>query len=166
MAKKYHCKILTGLAVLITAWPQNLYALQLHAGSEGIITHQIGHLFFLFSMVVLMLIISDKGLDSHKGWRLIQMSAFFFILWNLCAIAAHFMDNQIYAVSVERLSRSYARINVLNNSSSLAWVYYGLKLDHLLCVPAMICLYKGLSCLVEEERAWKKEPVHHKDGSA
>ncbi len=143
------------LALPFFLLPGNAWALQLHAGSEGIITHQIGHLFFLFSMVVLMFIISGKGLDSQKGWRLIQMAAFFFILWNGCAITAHFLDNQIYAVSVERLSHAVARIRVQNNSGLLGWLYYGLKLDHLLCVPAMTLLYKGLSCLVDEQKKIK-----------
>ena len=153
--KHLNCNILIIIAYLIPALPQNLYALQLHSGSEGIITHQIGHLFFLFSMVVLMFIISGKGLAKHKGWRLIQVSAFFFILWNCCAIAAHFLDNQIYAVSVERLANGYAKIQTQNHSDLLGWVYYSLKLDHLLCVPAMFLMYKGLSCLVNEQKTEK-----------
>lgn len=149
--KYLNCKMLMVPAYLILALPGNVYALQFHSGSEGIITHQIGHLFFLFSMVVLMFIISGKGLAIHKGWRLIQVSAFFFILWNGCAIAAHFLDNQIYAVSVERFANGYAKIRTQNDSVLLGWVYYGLKLDHLLCVPAMFLMYRGLSCLVDEQ---------------
>jgi len=150
--KYLNCKILMIAAFLIPALPQNLYALQFHSSSEGIITHQIGHMFFLFSMVVLMFIISGKGLTAHKGWRLIQLSAFFFILWNGCAITAHFLDNQIYAVSVERLAKGYAKIRTQNHSGLLGWTYYTLKLDHLLCVPAMFLMYKGLSCLVDEQK--------------
>jgi len=132
--------------------PLNVYATQLHASSEGIITHQIGHLFFLFSMVALIFTITDKGLDRQKGWRLIQYSAFFFILWNLDAITAHFFDNQIHAVKIENISFGKMRIITNNDSSLLAWFYYVLKLDHLLCVPAMLFLYKGLSNLVEDQK--------------
>ena len=153
--KHLNCKVLITVAFLIPALPENLYALQFHSGSEGIITHQIGHLFFLFSMVVLMFIINGKGLAIHKGWRLIQVSAFFFVLWNGCAIVVHFLDNQIYAVSVERLANGYAKIRTQNNSSLLGWVYYVLKLDHLLCVPAMFLMYRGLSCLVDEQKTGK-----------
>nr|WP_320189856.1 hypothetical protein [uncultured Desulfobacter sp.] len=151
--KHLNSKVLIITAYLLSASPANLYALQYHTGSEGIITHQIGHLFFLFSMVVLMFMISGKGLAVHKGWRLIQMSAFFFILWNGCAIAAHFLDNQIYAVSVERIANGYAKLQTQNNSDLLGWIYYALKLDHLLCVPAMFLMYKGLSFLVNEQKA-------------
>lgn len=34
--------------------PADAFATQRHLSTEGIITHQIGHLFFLFSMVVLI----------------------------------------------------------------------------------------------------------------
>jgi hypothetical protein len=149
-------RILTLIPVALAAglilFPANGYTTQLHADSEGIITHQIGHLFFLFSMVVLIFTITGKGLNKEKGWRLIQYSAFFFILWNLDAVAAHFFDNQIQAVKIENISLTTMRIVTGSNSSILAGVYYMLKLDHLLCVPAMFFLYRGLSGLVNEQR--------------
>lgn len=139
---------LAGLILL----PMEANATQLHDSSEGIITHQVGHVFFLFSMVVLMFTITGKGLDKQRGWRLIQYSAFFFIIWNLDVITAHFFDNQIHVVKMENISLDHIRVIASNDSAILAWTYYGLKLDHLLCVPAMLFLYKGLSSLVKEQR--------------
>lgn len=140
------------MAAGIFLFPIDGYATQLHASSEGIITHQIGHLFFLFSMVVLIFTVTGKGLDKQKGWRLIQYSAFLFILWNLDAIAAHFFDNQIHAVKIETISLFKAKIITHNNSSVLTWFYYGLKLDHLLCVPAIFLLFRGLTHLVDDQK--------------
>jgi len=137
--------------------PVNAFATQLHASSEGIITHQMGHLFFLTSMVVLIFTITGTGLDKQKGWRRIQYAAFFFILWNLDAVSAHFFDNQIHIVSIENISLFKMRIITNNNSSILAFCYYALKLDHLLCVPAMLFLYKGLSNLVDVQKLKNKE---------
>ena len=147
------------MVVCFILLPSQGYALQLHATSEGIITHQIGHLFFLFSMVALIFTITGKGLSQQRGWRLIQYSAFFFVLWNLGAVMAHFLDNQIHAVKIENISIWKIRIITNNDSSLLVWFYYFLKLDHLLCVPAMVFLYKGLSSLVHEQ----KQVVKHKD---
>ena len=138
---------------LLILLPMDVFAIQLHASSEGIITHQMGHLFFLFSMVALIFTVTGKGLDRQKGWRLIQYSAFFFILWNLDATTAHFFDNQIHAVKIENISFGKIKIITSNDSSVLAWFYYVLKLDHLLCVPAMVLLYKGLSTLVVEQKS-------------
>jgi len=162
VCKNFHIKIqliLKFMSAIFTAGltllPTDLYATQLHASSEGIITHQVGHLFFLFSMVALIFTVTGKGLDKQRGWRMIQYSAFFFILWNLDAITAHFFDNQIHAVKIENLSFGKIRILTNNNSSSFAWIYYVLKLDHLLCVPAMLFLYKGLSDLVDDQKQIK-----------
>lgn len=132
--------------------PEEALALQFHTSSEGIITHQMGHLFFLCSMVMLMFIIRGKELDKQKGWRRIQFSALFFILWNLDAMLAHFFDNQIHAVSMETLNFFTMKVVAANDSRFLAWFYYGLKMDHLLCVPAMLFLYRGLSSLVDDQR--------------
>jgi len=146
-------KIIPAIAVvLLILLPIDVFATQLHASSEGIITHQMGHLFFLFSMVALIFTVTGKGLDQQKGWRLIQYSAFFFILWNLDAMAAHFFDNQIHAVKIENISLGKMQIITTNDSLMLAWFYYVLKLDHLLCVPAMLFLYRGLSNLVDDQR--------------
>lgn len=128
-------------------WPGAAEATQLHVNTEGIIIHQVGHLFFLLSMVALIFTVTGKGLDSQKGWRFIQYSAFFFVLWNLDAIAAHFLDNQISAVSTEIISLEQMRIISNENSTLLGKIYYVLKLDHLFSVPAMFLLYKGLSLL-------------------
>jgi len=141
-----------GVVLAMILIPSKGYAIQLHASSEGIITHQIGHLFFLFSMGALIFTITGKGLDKQKGWRLIQHSAFFFILWNLYAFTAHFLDNQIHVIKIENISLFKIKLITNNDSSALAWFYYALKLDHLLCVPAMFFLYKGLSSLVNEQK--------------
>jgi len=147
-------KFIPAMAVaLLILLPMDVFAIQLHASSEGIITHQMGHLFFLFSMVALIFTVTGKGLDRQKGWRLIQYSAFFFILWNLASTTAHFFDNQIHAVKIENISFGKIKIITSNDSSVLAWFYYVLKLDHLLCVPAMVLLYKGLSTLVAEQKS-------------
>lgn len=129
------------------------YGVQLHLTSEGIITHQMGHLFFLASMVVLIFTLAGKELDRQKSWRRIQYSAFFFILWNICALLAHFLDNQLHVVSMEALSMDRVRVTMHNDSSILLWVYYLLKLDHLLAVPAMLFFLLGLSCMATDQKS-------------
>ncbi|OGR33120.1 MAG: hypothetical protein A3J80_11025, partial [Desulfobacula sp. RIFOXYB2_FULL_45_6] len=112
-----------------------------------------GHIFFLISMVALIFTVSGKGLDKQKGWRLIQYSAFLFILWNLDAVFGHFLDNQIQVIKLENISFSRMRMLVHEDSQILYWVYYALKLDHLLSVPAMLLFFMGLSALVKEQQA-------------
>ena len=139
-----------GLATLVL--PDLCLATQLHHASEGIIVHQAGHVFFLCSMVVLIFTISGRQLSGVRGWRLIQYAALFFILWNLDALAAHFLDNQIAIVKIRNVSMWQMVLETRLDSALLPWFYYLLKLDHLLCVPAMILLYRGLSCLHEDRK--------------
>lgn len=163
--KHFFTNILKFLPVQVPAglilMPGPAQAIQLHLTSEGIITHQMGHLFFLVSMVALIFTLSGKGLDKQKGWRLIQYSAFFFILWNLDAVFGHFLDNQIQAVKIENLSFNRMRIVVHEDSRVLYWVYYALKLDHLLAVPAMLLFFRGLSALVKEQQALAVKKENH-----
>lgn len=131
--------------LFILLLPESSFATQQHSHAEGIIVHQIGHIFFLFSMLVLIFTVTGKGLHKQKGWVMIQISAFLFILWNLDAIAAHFLDNQLEIVQI--LPQSIYKMQLITQPDSLllAVVYYLLKLDHLLCVPAMLMLYFGIS---------------------
>ena len=140
--------------------PLHALATQTHKGLEGILVHQLGHIFFLLSMVVLIFTITGKGLNLQKGWRMIQYAAIFFILWNLDALAVHFFDNQIHAVTIENLPLLKVKISSEYGSTLLTYIFYIMKLDHLLCVPAMLFLYWGLSCLVTDEKNRQKKAGH------
>lgn len=140
------------LVCCLILFPVNANAIQMHSGSEGIIVHQLGHLFFLLSMVMLIFAIRGKDLHKRKSWLLLQYSAFFFILWNLAALAGHFLDNQIRLIRIDDISLGSIKLTAENNIQALSYFYYILKLDHLLCVPAIILLYKGLSRLTKEEK--------------
>lgn len=131
--------------------PESACATQMHSASEGVIVHQIGHLFFLISMVILYLTIQGKSLHLEKGWRFIQLSAFLFVLWNLDALLVHFFDNQIHIISPEVLSILDIRIDAMNNSKALAWAYYFLRLDHLFSFPAMILFWRGLTLIIRQD---------------
>ena len=131
--------------------PDYVHATQLHSGSEGIIVHQLGHVFFLVSMVILFFAIQGKKLHKERCWRLIQFSALFFVLWNLDALVVHFLDNQIQVIHVEIISFFEMEITPLNDNTGLALFYYFIRLDHLFCLPAMFFLYKGLKAFADRE---------------
>jgi hypothetical protein len=143
----------TSLAMVMLFFmiPELAQATQMHSAKEGILVHQLGHLFFLVSMAILILTIQSKKLHMERGWRLIQCSALFFILWNLDAISVHFLDNQSSFISTTLISITHIQIDVLEHHDELALLYYLLRLDHLLCLPAMIFLHRGLSHLLQRK---------------
>ena len=140
-----------GMLILLIWMPGPAHATQMHSASEGILVHQLGHLFFLVSMGILILTIQGKQLHREKGWRLIQYSALFFILWNMDAIGVHLLDNQTSFISTRLLSMTRIHIEAGNHHEGLARFYYLLRLDHLLCLPAMMLLYRGISLLVKRK---------------
>jgi len=130
--------------------PGTALATQGHAGIEGVWVHQFAHLFFLFSMLLLIYWLRRAGLVKRPGWRYIQYAALFFMLWNVDTILVHFLDEQMRAVAVENLGHWQIRIRTISGYEWLAPVYYLVKLDHLLCVPAMVCLMLGLRHMLKE----------------
>jgi len=137
---------------LILLAPNPALATQGHGGIEGVYAHQIAHLFFIISMAGLIYWLKQRGLVRERGWQLIRLSAFFFILWNLDAFLVHFLDDQLQIIQVQRIGFWEIRLTDLYNSNTLKIVYYVAKLDHLLCVPAIVFLYLGLKRLVKGQR--------------
>jgi len=126
-------------------FPPTVFATQSHGAPEGLYVHQLSHLFFFFSMGILIYWLRVRNLVREIGWRYIQYAAFFFILWTLDAFAAHMLDEQFQWVKVTRMDRWHIRLD--SSSNLLNIFYYIIKLDHLLCVPAIIFLYAGLKRL-------------------
>lgn len=147
---RYHAAILFFCGILSVGSPA--LATQGHGGIEGVWVHQFAHMFFLFAMLLLIYWLRQAGLVKAPGWRYIQYAAFFFILWNADAFLVHFLDEQILAVDVKDLGGWRIRINGTGERNWVAAVYYVAKLDHLLCVPAMVCLMLGLRFMLIEAR--------------
>lgn len=140
-----------GVILLWLVWPAApALATQGHAGIEGVLVHQLAHTFFLFAMGLLIYWLRQADLVKLPGWRYIQYAALFFILWNVETLLVHFLDEQILAVRINDLGGWRIRIEAAGNRTWLATLYYLIKLDHLLCVPAMICLLVGLKHMLNE----------------
>ena len=138
-------------AGLILFIAQPALATQAHSAPEGLYAHQLAHIFFIVSMGVLIYWLRARQLVKMVGWRHIQYAALFFILWNMDAFCVHLLEEQIALVEVQRLDGWQIRISSPPNAGlPYGWLYYAAKLDHLLCVPALLFLYSGLKRLLNE----------------
>ena len=141
-------------AVGVLGWmlfyPDLARATQGHGGIEGVYVHQLAHIFFLISMGGLIYWLRERGLARQSGWRLIQFSALFFILWNLDTLLVHALDDQFNLLQVQRIGKWQILLTDRFDSNFLKVVYYIAKLDHLLCVPALLFLYAGLRRLLKD----------------
>jgi hypothetical protein len=125
-------------------------ATQGHAGVEGVHVHQFAHLFFIFSMSTFIYWLRKRDLVRMEGWRYLQYSALFFIFWNIDAFTVHLLEEQLEAVAVSKIDAMHILVSAPEGSEWLEYLYYLAKLDHLLCVPAMVLLYIALKKILKE----------------
>ncbi|MGD8255752.1 MAG: hypothetical protein PVJ11_00240 [Syntrophobacterales bacterium] len=129
--------------------PKAAWALQTHPAPEGLYAHMLAHVFFIVTLGIFTYWLHSTGLVRQRGWRLIQISCFMFILWNLDTFTVHWIEHT--------MTRDMFITTGLDWSKRLAmtggwrsWVYYFGKFDHLLCVPAILFLLMGLRRLYKE----------------
>ena len=128
-------------------------ATQTHGQPEGLYAYQMAHLFFIISMGSLEFWLRQRNLIKERGWKHIQLSAVLFILWNINAVAVHFMDEHLDILGITKIDLWHIRIESIYGQDSIAVLYYVLKLDHLLCVPAMFFMYYGLKTILKYDSA-------------
>lgn len=134
--------------LLLAAGPAG--ATQTHEDPEGLYVHQISHIFFLFSMGLLVYWIRNRRLIESTGWRYIQYSAILFMVWTVDAFFAHLFDENYTWVHITRVDAWHIHIDASNPFITV--IYYLLKLDHVWCVPAMLLLLLGVKRLNIESR--------------
>ena len=126
--------------VLLAAAPA--VATQTHGDPEGLIVHQISHIFFLFSMGLLIYWIRTRKLIEKAAWRYIQYAAFLFMIWTMDAFATHMIDEHYEWIRVTRAGPWHIHIEATNLFTAV--FYYLVKMDHLWSVPALMFMYLGL----------------------
>ncbi len=136
--------------VMLLAGTTPVWATQTHGEPEGLFVHQLAHIFFIFSMGLLIYWLRRRNLVEQKGWRYIQYSAMLFILWNIDTFGVHLLDEQVDLIRIRQLDAWHLQIDTAARYGHLGLIYYLAKLDHLLCVPALLCLYLGLKRLYYE----------------
>lgn len=139
------------LSVLLVN-PEAVLALQVHPSPEGLYAHQIAHAFFILSMATLSFLLQKRGLVRQRGWRYIQLACICFILWNIEAMAGHMIDSRLPADAFD--GSGWGKVLVVERAIA-PYFYYFLKMDHLICIPAIFLLFLGLRSLKieSEERA-------------
>ncbi len=121
------------------------WAFQSHPAPEGLYVHQLAHVCFIAAMGILTYWLEHNRLSRQQGWRFIQVSCMLFVLWNSVAIAGHWVEEKVPDNSLIGEPDWTAQLVV--GGDPLVLAYYMLKLDHFVCVPAMLCLFLGIRAL-------------------
>jgi hypothetical protein len=141
-------KTVTAFIVLSALFsPEVTWAFQSHPAPEGLYVHQLAHVIFSVAMGILAYWLQVNSFVQQRGWRLIQISCILFILWNIDAFFGHWVEERVTADAVIGEPDWTQRIIL---DSLMTRLYYTLKLDHLISVPAMICLFLGIRSLYKD----------------
>jgi len=140
------CKLF-GAAACLAATASPAMAARPEDISVGPVVYPFSHLFFIASMAVLIYWLSRRGTAMQPGWREILYSAIFFILWSAFAFIAHFLEDPSGWIAASRIGSWTLHIEPAGGNTFLAWIYYLVRLDHLMSVPAMFFLFLGLARL-------------------
>ncbi|MFA6222350.1 MAG: hypothetical protein WC647_08540 [Desulfomonilaceae bacterium] len=139
--------LITGFVVFLA--PDTAWALQSHGPPEGLYAHQMAHILLAISMAVLAYWLEINSYTKERGWRLIQLSFLLFLLWNLVAFSGHFVEIRITPDLIEGQRGGWDQ-RIIIEGDFLTLAYYFLKLDHLVAVPAILCLFLGIRNLYKQ----------------
>jgi hypothetical protein len=129
-------------------WVPSALAIQSHGGSEGFYVHQGAHLFWIFSIGRVACGICASSAIEERAWRFIATGFWLLTAWNIWAFTGHIVEELI---PKENFIASAADGSPqLLVDSWLSMAYYVLKMDHLICVPALAYLYLGLRAMASD----------------
>jgi len=120
--------------------PQAAWAVQTHGGSEGLVSHQVGHLLFSVGMGYLLFKLYRMR-QYGPGWRSFKAFLWLLILWNIATFSGHWMNE---FVDQEKFLYVDGHTVAFTIRSFFDLLYYLTRLDHLLLVPSFFCLLLSL----------------------
>lgn len=129
-----------GFFVLLIMQASPTWAVQIHAGAEGLVSHQIGHIFFLSGMSYLLCRLYQrqmKGLD----WLEFKIFLWLIIFWNILTFSGHWMHE---SMPPEKFMKADGAIQSFSVTSLVDAYFYLTRLDHLLLVPSFLFLLLAL----------------------
>ncbi len=131
--------------VILLGLPSQAMALQPHGGPEGLYIHQGAHIIFMIAMISFALRIYKSPLTNKKAWRLMSFGAWLLALWNLWAFSGHILEEIISDSQLTKLAGDDTPY--LQITSWKEVLYYFLKMDHLICLPAIFFFYLGIKAM-------------------
>ncbi len=150
--------ILAGSCLLLLIDSSPALAIQAHGEPEGLYVHEIGHILYAIAMLGFTFqVIRNSRLAGKPGWRLMSWGALLLFLWNLWAFVAHIIDSAIPASHF--LVDDHGLRSILVLRSRVDYLYCLFRMDHLICVPALLLIYLGLRHMLASRPIKPEEQV-------
>jgi hypothetical protein len=116
------------------------WAVQAHAGSEGLISHQIGHILFFIGMLVLLARQYRRQLKG-PGWCEFKVFLWLIILWNGLTFSGHWLHE---VVPMDKFIKSNSHTTGFQAIAPVDFIFYVTRLDHIVLAPAFFFLLLAL----------------------
>lgn len=126
--------------------PAQAWAVQSHGGDEGLVVHQIGHVLFAFGMLFLLHRLHRSAI-KNSGWFEFKCFLWLVIAWNILTFYEHWHRELL---DPDKFIRTADKITAFTISTPLDGLFYFSNLDHLLLLPAFLCLMAALN-------KWRKQ---------
>jgi len=139
-----------GATVALTFWPQAATAIQTHGHPEGLYAHQLGHFFFLATMVYLCWQFWRQNLLRRRSFHRIYWACLLFADWNLLTFLGHMAEERLDAAAIDSTAGHLFRQLHITDLNAL--IFYLAKLDHIILIPALWFFYLGLRAFRTEQR--------------
>lgn len=149
--------VLGGLFVSLSANPSPAYALQTHGGLEGLFAHQGAHLFLAVSLLIFLVNMHRSRLKEDKAWRLLFWGTLLLAFWNVWAFFGHVAEILTPESVFVRLPGRQIPSLLVKSWREVA--FYVFKMDHLLCLPALLFYYGGLTKI---QATFSENGIHRK----
>lgn len=128
--------LLNSLLAVIIMPASPAYAVQSHGGTEGLVSHQLGHFLFFTAMLILLWHIKKARLNS-PGWQEFKVFLWFILLWNMLTFTGHWMREVLEA---GHFIHHAGRVSGFRVDTLFDLIFYLTRLDHLILVPAVFLL--------------------------
>jgi hypothetical protein len=122
--------------------PGEALALQVHGEPEGLYVHQMAHLHYIVALGYFYWDIRRTSFTG-RGWRFLQMFCVLMACWNTLAFTGHLAGLYLDPQSLLQTD-CYLQTQLLSPFTLNKYLYFITKLDHLIYVPALFCLFFGL----------------------
>lgn len=152
-----------GLCFLFLALPDAAWALQSHGPPEGIYIHQMAHIFFFGSLLYLYRDLCHTS-EKDQGWRYLRWFCLLMLCWNVVAFIGHAVTFHLSEEHIANAS-SYLHSRLLGPMDATKILFYITRFDHVLIVPALFFLYRGLRTLYAQVDETGKA-YEHRESSA
>ncbi len=123
------------------------WALQEHPAPEGLIAHQIAHLFFMGAMLLFIYRLKKTGLAKRPHWGKLRWAALILAVWNIWAFCGHLvslrLDPQVFMPPLGPITHyCQAQISVQGLKEVLYIVF---KNDNVLTLAAFFLIYSAVN---------------------